>query len=199
MALVRRSSTSGTTSNMGWLNIRSRDLKLAMDDRFFNPAVFHDANGKPRTAAEIIQWCEAEAVGLGMRGVIKPSSSLKFSKFGTTFYRSILLPSDYADRPLWRNAVLWAHEIQHARQWRGYGRGRFAMNYVLRARYRWAVEMQCYRTSVRAYLHLGHSPTNYIERRAKGFMKSYSAGSLRASSVIRHTRSVLEDATTYAP
>ncbi len=178
---------------MGWLKLRASDLKLANDDSLFDPDVFIDSRtGEKRTAEQVIHWCETKARGLGMKIVQKPKSSLKLSKFGSTYYGEIRLPMDYNKRSAWRNAALWAHEIMHALQWRKYKR--FGSRYIFNTRWRWAIEMQCYRVSVRAWRHFGKNPTNYIDGQPDSMRNSYACKMIRQRDIEKHTVAILRDA-----
>ena len=178
-------------SRMGWTRIRSKHVRWAGDDTYYNKVKALLAGAD--TAEEIIARCEQEARRLGLRVVKKDSSSMKWSKMTTTWYREIRLGSDFDDEPEWARAVIWAHEMVHVYQWRGMGRARFASRYAWRL-WRWAIEIQAYRMSVhiRKVLKIRKSWTErYIRDRPYRLKAVYLLGGLRWSHLRNKTRSVL--------
>lgn len=177
---------------MGWLRLKPSHIRLASNDDLFDREVFHHDDGRKRTAEEVIHWCETKARAMGMKIVQKPPSSLKLSKFGSTYYGEIRLPMDYNKRSAWRNAALWAHELIHAWQWRKYKR--FGSKYIFNSRWRWAIEMQCYRVTVRAWKHFGKNPHKYINDKPEGMRKSYACKAIRKADIEKYTLATLREA-----
>jgi len=86
---------------------------------------------------------------LGLELVTKDSNFLRLSKMTTTYYKQVRLGSDWPNYNVYQKANTLVHEAVHARQWRSYGRYRFGTWYLRRPRWRWAMEMQGYRESMR--------------------------------------------------
>jgi hypothetical protein len=134
---------------------------------------------------------------LGLRVVKKSSTSMRLSKMSTTYFSELRLGSGYDDRPIHDQAALIAHELYHARQWRHYGRATFATSYVMRPKWRWAIETQAYGESVRAWVAMGATREfvmRYIETRADVLLRDYALGILNKESVRASTSAVLRRA-----
>lgn len=180
---------------MGLWRIRSKDVHRANDDEYFCK-VLKLLKGAT-TPDEIITRCERETLRLGMRYVNKSSSSMRWSKYTTTWYSQVRLGSNFRDRSRLAQAATWAHEMIHVYQWRGEGRGRFGTRYIgYPGRWRWAYEMQAYRMSIhiRKVLKVTTSSTKrYIRDKHESMRKTYSLGGFRSSDLRNKTREVLYD------
>lgn len=176
---------------MGLTRIRSSAVRSANDDRYFKK-VLKLIDGAD-TPGEIINRCEREAKRMGLKVTTKSSTSLKWSKMTTTFYREIRLGVDFDDEPEWAQAVIWCHEMVHVYQWRGMGRVGFARRYAWRVS-RWWIEMQAYRMSihVRKLLKVNHRMTErYIRAKPSSLRGGYALGGLRWKHLRDKTSSVL--------
>ena len=176
---------------MGWTRLKSKDIRRAEYDGYYDKVL--DLIKGCKTPKQIIEKCEAEARRLKLQVVKKYSSSMKWSKMTTTFYKEIRLGADFDDEPDWAQAVIWAHEMVHVYQWRGMGRGTFASRYAWRS-WRWAIEMQGYRMSLHVRKVLGIKRewnARYIRAMPSILKSGYVLGGLRWSHLRDRTREVL--------
>lgn len=178
---------------MGLTRLRSSAIRSANDDHYFNKVLKLIDGAK--TPEEIIERCEKEAKRLGLRITTKSSTSLKWSKMTTTFYKEIRLGSDFDDEPAWAQASTWAHEMVHVYQWRGMGRAKFARRYLWRVS-RWWIEMQAYRMSIHVRKVLGIDKTmtqRWIREKPYRLKAGYLLGGLRWKDLRNKTRQVLTE------
>ena len=165
---------------MGWLEIRDIDVEWAQDNCAYDKVMALIEGAE--TPEQIIEMCEAECKRLGIEIRHKNSSSLRWSKATTTFYRYVLLGTVFPSLDPWQQASTWCHEMGHVYQWRLDGRARFGSRYVFRTRWRWIYETQCSRISVaiRERLKINRSNTDqYINATPGSFKANYAMGSLR--------------------
>ena len=177
---------------MGILRLKNSHIKLALDDNIYRRV--HRIIGNTRDPDLLISRCRDHAKQLDISVVTKPKSSLKISKFTTTYYKQIRLASDIDDYTLFSKATLWPHELAHVFQWRVVGRSTFAFRY-LRARWRWIFEMQAYRVSIEVMRRLGASQSKinkYIANKPQSLRDGYKLGSIRWKDLKSATERVLK-------
>lgn len=167
--------------------IKSKHVKRAMDNQAYDKVkkLLKGAN----SAEEVIARCTREAKRMGLQIKTKTSTSLKWSKMTTTFYKEIRLGQDFDQEPEWARAVIWAHEMVHVYQWRQMKRARFAARY-LRAFWRWAIEIQAYRMSVMVRKRLGIEAVwndRYIRQLPDRLRGGYALWRIRRSSLHEQT------------
>jgi len=176
---------------MGLTRLRGSAIRSANDDRYFS-MVLNLICGAT-TPEEIILRCEDEANRLDMKIMTKASTSLKWSKMTTTFYREIRLSQGYSDKSPWQKAATWCHEMVHVYQWRGMGRTKFASRYAWRTS-RWWIEMQAYRMDIyisKMSLAKTTKIQDYIESMPSNLRSGYALGGLRQKDLRDATREVL--------
>jgi hypothetical protein len=177
---------------MGLIRLRDDDVALARSRADEDIALSGPWAGQAqRLCARYLD----EAKSLNLRVVEKSSTWLRLSKVSTTYYKEIRLGSDWKEKDIHDQAVILAHELRHARQWRRYGPSTFRNRYIFYTRWRWGVEVQCYAESIRALVALGAVPTavdKYIDDRVKALWEHYVLGTLHKGDVMTHTRRVLE-------
>ena len=110
-----------------------------------------------------------------------------------TFYSTIILPEDFAQRTDLNKLILIRHERVHAEQWRGMGVLVFGIAYA-QERDRWALEMQGYRRMIRDRVSAGQDDAEikaWIKALAKKFPKSYDISPKLSAEVSRATKQIL--------
>jgi hypothetical protein len=177
---------------MGLIMLRDDDIELASWTRFHD----EDLEKFGRNAAAMLADAEKWARDAGY--VIKPKTSFfgsRFSKMTTTYYKEIRVGDGWAGYTPPKKASILKHEIVHAKQWRHYGRGTFGARYIFSARFRWAMEVQAYRESVRAYRTLGAKESwlrTYATKDVPDILwQNYMLGVLRKGDVYEHTAKIL--------
>jgi len=171
--------------------IRKKWRTRALDNDAFNK-VKKLLNGA-KTAEDIIERCKAECKRLGYEITTKSSSSMKWSKMTTTYYKEIRLGEDFDEEPDWAQAVTWAHEMVHVYQWRLMGKVTFARRY-LSALWRWVIEMQAYRMSIHIFEQLGANKEwveRYIRQKPDHLRGPYAFWRIRKSDLRKYTRIIL--------
>ena len=177
---------------MGLIRLRDDDIALARSRSDEDIALSGPWAGQ---ADPLCKRYFDEAKEMGLRVVEKSSTWLRLSKMSTTYYKELRLGSGWKEKDIHDQAVILAHELRHARQWRRYGRTTFRNHYIFHTRWRWAVETQCYCESIRALVALGAAPAvidKYVDDRVKALWESYALGSLHKGDVMTHSRRVLE-------
>jgi hypothetical protein len=180
------------------LKLRSSDIRRAKSSRYNNKKLA-DYTTPDQVFDRYIPYFERE---LGMNLVIKSSSRMRLSKMTTTYYREIRLGSGWNDYAPDVRAAILVHEAVHARQWRGYGASRFGLYYASNPRWRWSIEMQGYRESVRwavIAMNAAQLPAAAIEGRideyigdcTQSLVTAYSLGRISKSNLRRHTQEIL--------
>lgn len=138
---------------MGWPNLKLKraHINIAYDrsreDRFLD---------EKRTPEEIVAHYAELAKKSGYRLVVKPKRSTRLSRMATTYYRQIRLPSNWEQMETRSKASLLAHEWRHTKQWRKWGKVKFAWRYLMSRRFRAAVEIECYCETARAKISMGY-------------------------------------------
>lgn len=125
---------------------------------------------------------------LGLELKEKDSNFLRLSKMTTTYFNEIRLGANWSEYSDYQKANIYVHEAVHARQWRTVGRFRFGTWYLRRPRWRWAIEMQGYRESVRwAVIELDakKAPTRAIEAEVRRRSESVTGILLNGYSLAR--------------
>ena len=179
---------------MGWPNykLKSSHVKIAMNTSRQDP--FLDSpRGPDEMLDHYIDLCRQS----GYKLIVRRKSGLRLSKVATTYYTQIRLPSNWHEMSVSSKAILMAHEWRHTKQWRSFGRGRFAIKYIASLRFRAATEIECYCESARAMKSVGR-PANYInayiEDRARKMVKFYMLRQLRFSDFDRRCREAMQAA-----
>ncbi len=176
---------------MGAIKIRSKDVKLAKDCRHLR--LDYDSFKSVEQLREYIDHLVID--GFGMRIEKKTSRANVMSKFTTTYYKEMRLGIDFdeLDEPI--QAVVMAHELVHVYQWRHYGRAKFGPKYVMSGRFRWAMEMQAYRESVRWRKLMNDSKLDqYCKDRWEVLWREYFLWpTLRRDHVRNKTRKILRE------
>lgn len=177
---------------MGLVRLRDSDVDLASWTRFHDADI--DRHG--RDAVAMLKDAEKWAHDHGY--VIKQKTSFfgsRFSKMTTTYYKEIRVGDGWEGYSVPKKASILKHEIVHAQQWRNFGRAEFGSRYVFSARFRWAMEVQAYRESVRAYRTLGATEKwlrNYATREVPDVLwQNYMLGLLRKGDIYEHTARIL--------
>lgn len=166
---------------MGWVKIRAVDDHRARDNYAYRRVM--DLMHGARTPAEIKKRAFSKIRNMGMTVVHKPSTSLRFSKTSTTYYRQVRLSETFEKLPEWKQAVTICHELGHAFDWHRDGPLTFGSRYVLSARWRYVYEMRCYRITIaiREQLRITRSSTEaYINALPKAIRKGDALRSLRS-------------------
>lgn len=184
---------------MGFMKLRTKDIELARDDRYQDPFIATLAQQRWREMMtadpdDLIERFKREAALLGVGFESKPDAGTKLSRMSTTYYATIRLGTNFEGKDAKNQAITLGHELLHARQWRGFGRSKFRTRYMFWPRWRWAIEMQAYRESIRIMLALGYTRDDcerYAISRVSSMLSSYGLGSLRRDDVAEWTRRVL--------
>lgn len=138
---------------MGWPNLKLKRSHINIAyDKSREDAFLDDNHTPEEVLGHYVELCKGE-----YRLVVKPKRSTRLSKMATTYYRQIRLPSNWAEMEPHRQANLLAHEWRHTKQWRKWGKVRFACRYLMSRRFRAAVEIECYCESARAMKSMGYT------------------------------------------
>jgi hypothetical protein len=179
---------------VGLIRLRGEDIALARDDRHGDAVLDCDWS---RKEAALLDHFEHAAQWMGLAVVNKPDLGTSLSRMSTTYYRELRLGTGYADKTDAWKAVTMAHEILHARQWRHWGPATFRTRYMFWTRWRWAIEVQAYRESVRCLVALGVRPSTldeYIASRPGVLWSKYAIKTLHKGDVFEHTMRLLTEA-----
>lgn len=175
---------------MGLIKLRSQDLALARDESYHDPTI---ERGRWE-ASELIERFELLADRMGVAIDRKGDNGTPLSRMSTTYYTTIRLGTSYDDKsPAWQ-AVTLGHELCHARQWRGYGRSTFRTRYLFWPRWRWSIEMQAYRESIRVMMALRFKAStiaDFIDERPDVLLDKYAIGTLDHANVRTYTQKIL--------
>lgn len=151
--------------------LSSADIKLAKSREFLD-----DYLDRRRSPTELLEHCLAELDEMGYRLVKKKgSSNWKRKRLTTTLRRKIYLGVTWDKKTVAQQAALLAHELVHARQHRGLAR--FIWRYLADSTFRWAVEAQAYRETVRAWRAMGRDAETL-----RGISKSVTSSILKRGS-----------------
>ena len=125
-------------------------LELAQGTQFLSKK--GEVSSDPKEALDsALEYIEGKGVDLEY----KADGIEAWSRFNTTFPKTIYLVKDFESRPLRNRAeVLW-HEVVHLRQYEKMTPSTFYQHYVF-AEGRWALEVQAYRESFRVMRILGY-------------------------------------------
>lgn len=176
---------------MGLIRIRKPkpDYDRALARRFEDLRL-----GEYDTPEKMLAHCLAELQRYGVRIAKKAPMKTKYARMTTAFYRQVRVGTTWDRKSTAAKAVTLAHELVHIRQWRHFGRIAFGSSYVFSARWRWAMEMNAYRESMRAMKILGYSKThrkNSATTRGPSMYGTYALRGLRRDHVVNYTREVL--------
>lgn len=177
---------------MGLIKLREEDIKLGSSCVFLDTDLADFGRNAGAMLEDAFAWAQANKFALK-----KKSSHFgsRFSKMSTTYYREIRVGSRWEEFSVAKKAAVLKHEIVHAKQWRHYGQVRFAAKYIFSARFRWSMEVQAYRESVRAYRTLGALESwlrEYVLDSVPGSLwNSYGLRTLRKDDVYDETRKLL--------
>ena len=164
------------------MNIRKKDIARARSARYLSTYL-----GKMRAADDVAAYFLRRFRAMGYRMAYKKGpKGWKAARMTTTMRRTVYLGTNWAKKGADERAALLAHEYVHARQHRGY-KG-FLARYVFDSRFRWAVEAQAYRESVRAYRAMGRTEPalrEYAENLPGRFIKNYVIGGRRMRKGVR--------------
>ncbi len=122
------------------------------------------------------------------------TESNPFSDWTTTFHRRIALKHGFWNQPVWAQQATLGHELVHIEQRIDIGRHRFNVRYMARPRWRWILETQAYRESVRNLKARGATSSQidaYIDYVIKTLRKRYVLGILGDKQMKRETRRIL--------
>lgn len=112
-----------------------------------------------------------------------------WARMGTMLPWCALWPSDWDSRSTSSKAAMRWHELVHGLQWRAGWFGRYAF-----AEWRWALEMNGYRMTIRAHSRMGMSEKKLLqlgEYYASRIVKTYRLRRLDAKQVRAKTREIL--------
>jgi hypothetical protein len=127
---------------------------------------------------------------LGYRKRTKIPLGIRWSRTATTLpWCALLYPEQWDDMPPFAQASLSWHETGHMRQWKD---RRFRL-YVW-ARWRWALEVQCFRLQLRAEQRMGLSKKQlekHAEEIARKIWRAYWLFTLSRRQVRRETLEIL--------
>jgi hypothetical protein len=177
---------------VGLIKLREEDVTLASSTAFLDK----DLADFGKNSGAMLEDCFAWAKDNGF--AIKQKSSHfggRLSKMSTTYYKEIRVGARWTEFSVPKRAAVLKHEIVHARQWRHYGQGSFATKYIFSARFRWAVEVQAYRESIRVYRTLG-AVEKWLREYVKDLVpnslwKNYALKTLRKDDVYDEARRIL--------
>lgn len=130
---------------------------------------------------------------------IRPKTARRgtYARLTTTYYRTVRVPRDWLTRSVAGKAITLAHEYVHVLQWRELGRMRFVATYTVSPRWRWALEVQAYRESMRVRALLGASRGHaevYAGGLAHRLWRTYRLWPLSKAHVYRYTKRLLLEA-----
>jgi hypothetical protein len=150
--------------------LRRVDLQRANSRRYLNPEL-----EVSWSAAELRDHYLKKLRAMGYRFVQKRGpSGWRLKRFTVTYRRVIYLGVGWSVMSDHGQAQLLAHEYVHALQWRH--ERAFGLRYAFDQRFRWAMETQAYRESVRAYRATGFGSTSvrrYADRVADSYARGY--------------------------
>lgn len=127
----------------------------------------------------------------GVRIVPKVETSMRrWSALSTAFPNTIRVRHDFFAMDYNIRCVILAHEMVHIRQYRRYGRVRFALGYAFSPRFRWAMEVQAYREGMTVRDHLGMRRTG-VEALTERMIELYRLGRI-AHDVAEHTPGIIK-------
>jgi hypothetical protein len=176
---------------MGLLKLRDDDVKLGSTAIFLDRDLADFGRDSDRMLKDAFTWAKEHGY------VIRQKSSLfgRLSKMSTTYYKEIRVGSRWETFTVAKKAAVLKHEIVHAKQWHHFGQATFGTKYIFSARFRWAMEVQAYRESTRAYRTLGATEpwlreyvTDVVPASLWG---SYGLRTLRKDDVFYETRKIL--------
>lgn len=136
------------------MKLRLDDLDLARDDSTADPNLADPPSGR-WTPATLLEHLHDELARYDVTLKPKVAKTGRFARLTTTYYQHVRVPEDWDERGTLGQVLTLAHELVHVRQWRKYGRARFGGRYVFSPRWRWAMEVQAYRESIRVRKVLG--------------------------------------------
>lgn len=153
------------------VRLRDRDLAFARSRRFLNPELERKWSDR-----ELHDYCRRRLLSMGYRFVHKVGpSSWKLKRFTTTLRRVIYLGVGWSSKSWRAKAATLAHELVHALQWKSLRA--FGVRYVFDERFRFAVECQAYRETVRAFRAMGlheQAVQDYADGVPDDFVKGYA-------------------------
>ena len=156
------------------MRLRKSDLTHAKSAKYLSPKT---RPGSQRTPEELIQYATAKLKAMGYRFKHKRGpKSWKAKRMSTTLRRTIWLGVGWLKKKLIDRAALLMHELTHALEAAAVGFWKWVSKYVLDSRYRFAVESQGYRSSIRAWRAMGVSERglqDYADDLPGRFVKSY--------------------------
>ena len=164
------------------MRIRSKDRKLAKSSKLLSSTL-----NKHHSAEWLIAHATSELKKLGYTIRIKNGpSNWKAKRMTTALRKTIWLGVGWAKKRDVDQAATLMHELVHARQYRYYTA--FLTRYVADARFRWAMETQAYRETIRAHRSMRFSESS-VKKYASGlpsrFVKSYWILSRRMRKDVR--------------
>lgn len=164
--------------------LRKKHISLAKSERFM-----FSARQLPSSPRASLSRARALYRKLGIRERTKLPTKTVWARMGTMLPWCALWPSDWDSRSTSSKASTRWHELVHGLQWRAGWFGRYAF-----AEWRWALEMNGYRMSIRAYKRMGTSEKNLlrlVEHYASKIVKTYRLRRLDAKQVQAKTREIL--------
>lgn len=164
------------------MTLKTKHIRLAKDPLCLSP--FLDKSRRPEHVAEHARQ-QLRQLGYTLRRKRGPSG-WKTKRMSTTLRRVVWLGVNFDERAPIDQAALLMHELCHARQMRVYSR--FLARYIADSRFRWAMEAQAYRESVRAMRSMGAPKQrirNYSHGRAEAIIRGYFILGRRLRRAIR--------------
>lgn len=152
------------------MRLRASDIRLAKSplalDRFLL---------EPRTPEQVIEYAQKRLANMGYTIKRKRGpKGWKSRRMTTTLRRTIWLGVGWDGKLARDKAATLMHELVHAEQW--WIHQGFLARYIASPRFRWAMEVQAYRESVRTYRAVGFTGPGlerYIQARANTIIRSY--------------------------
>ena len=169
--------------------LRSKDLTLARSSKLLSSTL-----KKRHNAEYLITHATSELKKLGYRLRLKKGpSGWKSKRMTTALRKTIWLGVGWASRPAVDRAATLMHELVHARQYRYYTA--FLARYIADSRFRFAMEAQAYRETIRAYRSMRYSETalkKHARDLPRRFIKSYwILGRRMKKAVIRYMGAIV--------
>ena len=171
-------------------------VKFAESDRYM-PKDFipHNAEDAWEEASDLLK---TEGFNLGVKGDYRvPKKLRKFTRMSTTFgvpnAEAILFSKDFPSYPGYKKAEVGWHELGHVDQLNGMWPWLFNARYLFSQVWRWAIEVQCYRISVRVLKILKGEKAAVKKARdvARSIASSYKLSRLDDADVRETTERIL--------
>lgn len=169
------------------MKLRKKDIKHAESDKYLSAI---PPTGISKDNLEFI----LKVIGERGWSLVERSPSNPFADWTTTFHLRIALRNGFWKLPVrQQQATLW-HENVHINQRLDMGRHRFNLRWAGSPRWKWILETQAYRESVRNAKAMGASESeidSYIDETIRNLRNKYLLWILNKNQMERETRRIL--------